>query len=80
MDFIVKSVWKVWICAKLYTAKYYFAFFCGGLVWMLLDIYVTHGIDASFVSDIMDSTMAAVAILALYKEKKYGMREVVPDI
>lgn len=62
---------KVWHLAKPYIFKYYVAFFCGGLAWMLLDVYVTKGIDASFVSAVMDSIMAGTAILAVLAARNY---------
>lgn len=46
------------------------AFFFGGTFWMLLDVKATKGIDASFVSAVMDTIMATVAILALLKAKQ----------
>lgn len=63
-----KTVFRV---IKEYIIKYYVAFFCGGVVWMLLDVYVTKGIDASFVSAIMDSIMAGTAMLAVLAAKNY---------
>lgn len=38
---------------------------------MLLDVYVTKGIDASFVSAVMDSIMAGTAILAVLAARNY---------
>lgn len=63
-----KTVFRV---IKEYIIKYYVAFFCGGVVWMLLDVYVTKGIDASFVSAIMDTIMAGTAMLAVLAAKNY---------
>lgn len=62
---------KVWHFVKPYIIKYYVAFLCGGLAWMLLDVYVTKGIDASFVSAVMDSIMAGTAILAVLAARNY---------
>lgn len=62
---------KVFRVMKEYIIKYYVAFFVGGLVWMLLDVYVTKGIDASFVSAVMDSIMAGATILAILAAKNY---------
>lgn len=61
---------KVLGFVKPYIYRYYVAFFCGGVVWMFLDVYVTKGSDASFVSAIMDTVMAAAATIALIKAKK----------
>ncbi|HID5228942.1 TPA: hypothetical protein ACXEMK_003854 [Enterobacter roggenkampii] len=61
---------KVWHFVRPYIFKYYVAFFCGGMFWMFLDVYVTKGIDASFVSAVMDTVMATAATIALIKAKK----------
>lgn len=70
-DSVVEKAKKVLGFIKPYIIKYYVAFFVGGLVWMLLDVYVTKGIDASFVSAVMDSIMAGTAILAVLAAKNY---------
>lgn len=68
---LVNMIKKVWHFAKPYIIKYYVAFLCGGFSWMLLDVYVTKGIDASFVSAFMDSIMAGTAILAVLAARNY---------
>lgn len=68
---LVNMIKKVWHFAKPYIIKYYVAFLCGGFSWMLLDVYVTKGIDASFVSAVMDSIMAGTAILAVLAARNY---------
>lgn len=60
----------VWGIVKPSITKYYVAFFCGGTVWMLLDVYVTKGIDASFISAVMDFSLVLFAILAFYQARK----------
>lgn len=62
---------RVWGFFKPYIFRYYVAFFCGGVVWMFLDVYVTKGIDASFVSAVMDTIMAGATILAILAAKNY---------
>ena len=70
-DSVVEIAKKVLGFIKPYIIKYYVAFFVGGLVWMLIDVYVMKGIDASFVSAVMDSIMAGTAILAVLAAKNY---------
>lgn len=69
-DSVVKRAKNVWGFIKLYITKYYVAFFVGGAAWMLLDVYVTKGIDASFVSAVMDFALVLFAILAFYQARK----------
>ncbi|EOZ7525983.1 hypothetical protein O8E95_002065 [Enterobacter quasiroggenkampii] len=61
---------KVWHFVKPYIFKYYVAFFCGGMFWMFLDVYVTKGIDASFVSAFADIALVVFAVLAFYQAKR----------
>lgn len=61
---------KIFDCIKIYIIKYYIAFFCGGVVWMLLDVLVTKGIDASFVSAVMDFSLVIFAVLAFTQARK----------
>lgn len=70
-DSVVERAKTVFRVIKEYIIKYYVAFFCGGVVWMLLDVYVTKGIDSSFVSAVMDTIMAGTAILAVLAAKNY---------
>ena len=70
-DSVVECAKTVFRVIKEYIIKYYVAFFCGGVVWMLLDVYVTKGIDSSFVSAVMDTIMAGTAILAVLAAKNY---------
>lgn len=64
---VIKKVWNV---VKPYIFRYYVAFFCGGVVWMFLDVYVTKGIDASFVSACADMALVALALIAGVQAKK----------
>lgn len=50
--------------------KFILAFFGGGVVWMFLDVYVTKGIDASFVSAVMDTVLVIFACFALAEAMK----------
>lgn len=50
---------------------YAFSFCLGGFVWMLIDVYVTKGIDASFVSAVMDTLVVIIAIAALIKAQQF---------
>lgn len=61
---------KVWHFVRPYIFKYYVAFFCGGMFWMFLDVYVTKGIDASFVSAFADIALVVFAVLAFYQAKR----------
>lgn len=45
-------------------------FLLGILLWMFVDVFLTKGIDSSFISAIMDSMMTGVAIAALFKAKQ----------
>lgn len=51
--------------------EYSLAFCLGGFVWMLIDVYVTKGIDASFVSAVMDTFVVIIAISALFKAQQF---------
>lgn len=62
---------KVWGFVKSYLVNPLVAFSCGGVVWMFLDVYVTKGIDASFVSAVMDTIMAGATILAILAARNY---------
>lgn len=45
-------------------------FLLGILLWMFVDVFLTKGIDSSFISAVMDSMMTGVAIAALFKAKQ----------
>ncbi|WP_164092431.1 hypothetical protein [Kluyvera georgiana] len=62
---------RLWITIKNYYIAFISGIFVGGSIWMLLDVSVTKGIDASFVSAVMDSIMAGTAILAVLAAKNY---------
>ncbi|EPN9191345.1 hypothetical protein ACT4TS_001176 [Enterobacter roggenkampii] len=66
---------KVWHFVKPYITNPVVAFSGGGVVWMLLDVFVTKGIDASFVSAVMDTVMAGAAILALIEATKIWLNK-----
>lgn len=66
----MKSAKEVWRFVKPYIAKYYLAFLLGGVSWMLLDVYATKGIDASFVSACADVSLVVAAIFAGKQAKK----------
>lgn len=66
----MKKLNNLWMLIKSYIIKYYVAFFCGGVVWMFLDVYVTKGIDASFVSAFADIALVVFALIAGYKAKQ----------
>lgn len=53
--------------------KYMMAFFLGGFVWMLIDVNVTKGIDASFVSAVMDTFIVIIAFSALIKAQQFWL-------
>lgn len=61
---------RVFNFVRPYIFRYYVAFFCGGVVWMLIDVYVTKGIDASFVSACADMALVALALIAGIQAKK----------
>lgn len=48
-----------------------FYFILGALVWMFIDVYVTKGIDSSFISAVADSVLAFLAVLAIIKAKEF---------
>ncbi|QYM92105.1 hypothetical protein [Dickeya zeae] len=58
------------ISFKNFIMKYGVAFLCGGVGWMLLDVYVTKGIDASFVSACMDTALVIFAFVTLIEARK----------
>ncbi|WP_263064747.1 hypothetical protein [Dickeya dadantii] len=60
----------VFIFIKNCAMKYGVAFLCGGVGWMLLDVYVTKGIDASFVSACMDTALVIFAFMTLIEARK----------
>ncbi|MFK8257125.1 hypothetical protein ACFL9S_04995 [Erwinia sp. AnSW2-5] len=66
----MKSAKEVWSFVKAYIGKYYIAFLFGGVMWMLLDVYATKGIDASFVSACTDVSLVVFAFITLFSAKK----------
>ncbi|MGE4991616.1 hypothetical protein [Yersinia enterocolitica] len=54
-------------------------FSIGAVVVMLLDVYVTKGIDSSFVSACMDVVMATTAVLVFIEAKKYLQKSLSQD-
>ena len=65
----MKGAKKVWAVIEEHL-KWILIFLSGGIVWMFFDVYVTKGIDASFVSAIMDAVMAWGAVLAYLTAKR----------
>lgn len=70
---------KVWRFVKRYITKYYIAFFCGGVVWMLLDVYAVKGIDASFVSAVADTLLVVFAFIALIEARRVWIKRAKED-
>ncbi|WP_354690946.1 hypothetical protein [Phytobacter sp. RSE-02] len=48
-----------------------FFFALGTLFWMFIDVYITKGIDSSFISAIADTVLALLAVLAIIKAKEF---------
>ncbi len=57
--------------ASVYATSPFVAFSIGAVVVMLLDVYVTKGIDSSFVSACMDVVMAGAAVGAVLIARNY---------
>lgn len=70
---------KVWSFARPYITNPVVAFSGGGVAWMLLDVYFTQGIDASFVSALMDTALAAFAFIALVEARKIWIQRAKED-
>lgn len=66
----MEQVKKMFIFLKSIFAKYYLAFLCGLATWMLFDVYVFKGIDASFISACADVSLVVFAFIALLEAKK----------
>ncbi|HDL7101286.1 TPA: hypothetical protein PXM79_004097 [Yersinia enterocolitica] len=56
---------------SVYATSPFVAFSIGAVVVMLLDVYVTKGIDSSFVSACMDVVMAGAAVGAVIVARNY---------
>ncbi|WP_432340624.1 hypothetical protein [Yersinia enterocolitica] len=65
--------------ASVYATSPFVAFSIGAVVVMLLDVYVTKGIDSSFVSACMDVVMATTAVLVFIEAKKYLQKSLSQD-
>ncbi|BCQ35268.1 hypothetical protein ERHA55_29380 [Erwinia rhapontici] len=75
----MKSAKEVWSFVKPYIGKYYLAFLLGGVFWMLLDVYATKGIDASFVSACADVSLVVAAVIAGFEAKKAWVKRTKED-
>ena len=64
---------------SVYATSPFVAFSIGAVVVMLLDVYVTKGIDSSFVSACMDVVMATTAVLVFIEAKKYLQKSLSQD-
>ncbi|HFO2534739.1 TPA: hypothetical protein ACHJX8_004357 [Yersinia enterocolitica] len=65
--------------ASVYATSPFVAFSIGAVVVMLLDVYVTKGIDSSFVSACMDVLMATTAVLVFIEAKDYISKQTYQD-
>ncbi|HHH2235418.1 TPA: hypothetical protein ACPY5O_004240, partial [Yersinia enterocolitica] len=65
--------------ASVYATSPFAAFSIGAVVVMLLDVYVTKGIDSSFVSACMDVVMATTALLVFIEAKDYISKQTYQD-
>ncbi|EKN6408038.1 hypothetical protein [Yersinia enterocolitica] len=65
--------------ASVYATSPFVAFSIGAVVVMLLDVYVTKGIDSSLISACMNVVMATTAVLVFIEAKDYISKQTYQD-